>query len=57
MNLRGLRVVTQGFDEYMNIVLDSVDEITIKTDRRVHLGRILLKGDTITMLTSVQPAN
>uniref|UniRef100_A0A2K5I092 Small nuclear ribonucleoprotein E n=1 Tax=Colobus angolensis palliatus TaxID=336983 RepID=A0A2K5I092_COLAP len=33
-----------GFDEYMNLVLD---------DSRKQLGRIMLKGDNITLLQSV----
>lgn len=37
----------------MNIVLDDVDELKVKSKQRVALGRILLKGDTITMLTPV----
>jgi small nuclear ribonucleoprotein (snRNP)-like protein len=37
----------------MNIVLDDVEEVTIKTKRRVSLGRILLKGDTISVLTAI----
>uniref|UniRef100_A0A2I3RNX3 Small nuclear ribonucleoprotein E n=1 Tax=Pan troglodytes TaxID=9598 RepID=A0A2I3RNX3_PANTR len=33
-----------GFDEYMNLVLD---------DSRKQLGRLMLKGDNITLLQSV----
>lgn len=42
----------QGFDEYMNLVLDDAVEIQQKRDTSQKLGRILLKGDTITMLTA-----
>ncbi|KAK1608828.1 hypothetical protein QYE76_032523 [Lolium multiflorum] len=39
-----------GFDEYMNLVLEDAEEINIKKDTRKSLGRILLKGDNITLM-------
>nr|AEF68171.1 Sm-E-like protein [Physarum polycephalum] len=39
-----------GFDEYMNLVLDDADEIFVKKNTKKHLGRILLKGDNITLM-------
>ncbi|KAF3325128.1 Small nuclear ribonucleoprotein E [Carex littledalei] len=39
-----------GFDEYMNLVLDDADEINVKKQTRKSLGRILLKGDNITLM-------
>uniref|UniRef100_A0A0E0GTP6 Small nuclear ribonucleoprotein E n=2 Tax=Oryza TaxID=4527 RepID=A0A0E0GTP6_ORYNI len=39
-----------GFDEYMNLVLDDAEEINVKKDTRKSLGRILLKGDNITLM-------
>ncbi|DBA02363.1 TPA: hypothetical protein N0F65_007182 [Lagenidium giganteum] len=42
-----------GFDEYMNLVLDDADEVDVKNMKRTPLGRILLKGDTITLIMSV----
>jgi len=39
-----------GFDEYMNIVLDGAEEVYLKSDRRKHLGRILLKGDNVALI-------
>jgi small nuclear ribonucleoprotein E len=58
-----------GFDEYMNLVLDEAEEVYLPTKggkaaaaaggdgdhkpRRKALGRVLLKGDTITLM---QPA-
>ncbi|KAH9531067.1 hypothetical protein CY35_19G016900 [Sphagnum magellanicum] len=39
-----------GFDEYMNLVLDEAEEISLKKKTRQPLGRILLKGDNITLM-------
>jgi len=43
-----------GFDEYMNLVLDEAEEISIKKGTRKELGRILLKGDNITLMMNTQ---
>ncbi|CAD6897791.1 unnamed protein product [Tilletia controversa] len=43
-----------GFDEFMNVVLSEAEEVWAKQETpRRDLGRIMLKGDTITM---IQPA-
>ncbi|SCU88680.1 LAMI_0D10968g1_1 [Lachancea mirantina] len=49
-----------GFDEFMNVVIDEAEEVPIdaKTgselaDQAKKLGRILLKGDNITLITPV----
>ena len=42
-----------GFDEYMNLVLDDAEEGVEKKQRRVSVGRILLKGDNITLMRNV----
>uniref|UniRef100_A0A804MXY2 Small nuclear ribonucleoprotein E n=1 Tax=Zea mays TaxID=4577 RepID=A0A804MXY2_MAIZE len=39
-----------GFDEYMNLVLEDAEEINVKKNTRKTLGRILLKGDNITLM-------
>ena len=39
-----------GFDEYMNLVLDDAEEVSMKRKTRKSLGRILLKGDNITLM-------
>lgn len=39
-----------GFDEYMNIVLDEAEEVYLKKDTRKKVGKILLKGDNITLI-------
>lgn len=45
-----------GFDEYMNLVLEDAHEVDCKSDERTSLGRILLKGDTITLLQDADAA-
>ncbi|XP_052874343.1 uncharacterized protein LOC108467764 isoform X1 [Gossypium arboreum] len=42
--------ILQGFDEYMNLVLDDAEEVNVKKKSRKSLGRILLKGDNITLM-------
>ena len=39
-----------GFDEYMNFVLDNATEVDTKSGKKTDVGRILLKGDAITLL-------
>ncbi|KAH8553543.1 small nuclear ribonucleoprotein E [Umbelopsis sp. PMI_123] len=39
-----------GFDEFMNLVLDEAVEINNKNQTRKEIGRILLKGDNITLI-------
>ncbi|SCW02846.1 LAFE_0F15566g1_1 [Lachancea fermentati] len=47
-----------GFDEFMNVVIDDAQEIPVDTktgleipEQATTLGRILLKGDNITLIT------
>lgn len=42
-----------GFDKCMTLILDDTEEIHSKTKSRKLLGRLLLKGDNITLLQSV----
>ena len=42
-----------GFDEYMNLVLDEAEEVSVKRKTRRPLGRLLLKGDNITLMQTV----
>mmetsp|Transcript_35548 Transcript_35548/g.42440 ORF Transcript_35548/g.42440 Transcript_35548/m.42440 type:complete len:96 (+) Transcript_35548:143-430(+) len=44
-----------GFDEYMNMTLDDAVECDTKKGRRTDVGRILLKGDAITLIQNVRP--
>ncbi len=39
-----------GFDEYMNIVLDETYEIKTKTKTSRLLGKILIKGENVTLV-------
>lgn len=43
-----------GFDEFMNVVMDEAAEVFVKESKpRRELGRILLKGDNITLIQQV----
>ncbi|KAF0980737.1 hypothetical protein FDP41_013220 [Naegleria fowleri] len=42
-----------GFDEYMNIVLDDTEEVYVKKSQRKRVGRILLKGDNISLIRDI----
>jgi len=42
-----------GFDEYMNLILEDAEELSVKKKTRRPIGRILLKGDNITLLLQV----
>merc|ERR1711951_21860 len=53
VNLRIEGVIT-GFDEYMNLVLDDAEEVHMKSQKRKQLGRIMLKGDNITLLQGLE---
>ena len=44
-----------GFDEYMNLVLDDAEEYHMRTKSRKSLGRLMLKGDNITLIQNVNP--
>lgn len=46
----------QGFDEFMNVVLDDAEEVDMKTGARKRLGRTLLKGDNITLIMKAAAA-
>ncbi|RLP65716.1 hypothetical protein L150_04491 [Candida albicans Ca529L] len=41
----------RGFDEFMNIVID--DAVELSNGKKFELGRILLKGDNITLISSL----
>lgn len=43
----------RGFDEFMNIVIDDAVEVSTENGSREELGRILLKGDNITLISSL----
>mmetsp|Transcript_11649 Transcript_11649/g.21851 ORF Transcript_11649/g.21851 Transcript_11649/m.21851 type:complete len:90 (+) Transcript_11649:141-410(+) len=56
MNDLRIEGVIVGFDEYMNLVLDDAYEVYRKKGTRTSLGRILLKGDNITLMQSAGAA-
>lgn len=43
-----------GFDEFMNMVLDKAVLVNVKKESRESIGRILLKGDNISLIQQVQ---
>ena len=45
-----------GFDEYMNLVLDEATEVHTKRKTEKKLGRIMLKGDNITLIQAKEGA-
>ncbi|KAI9005802.1 small nuclear ribonucleoprotein-like protein E [Phycomyces nitens] len=42
-----------GFDEFMNLVLDDAEEVMTKEKTRRSIGRVMLKGDNISLIQSV----
>ncbi|MCO5558163.1 hypothetical protein L7F22_011740 [Adiantum nelumboides] len=42
-----------GFDEYMNLLLDDAEEVSMKKKTHKPLGQILLKGDNITLMMNM----
>jgi small nuclear ribonucleoprotein E len=40
-----------GFDEFMNIVLDNAEEVDLKKKTRRQMGRLMLKGDNVTLIS------
>ncbi|KAL7272213.1 mRNA splicing protein sme1 [Rhizina undulata] len=48
----------RGFDEFMNIVIDDAVEVKLATkdvaEKRRQLGQILLKGDNVSLIQSLQ---
>lgn len=43
----------RGFDEFMNVVIEEAVEISTKDGTKENLGRILLKGDNISLISSL----
>mmetsp|Transcript_20170 Transcript_20170/g.52335 ORF Transcript_20170/g.52335 Transcript_20170/m.52335 type:complete len:94 (+) Transcript_20170:131-412(+) len=43
-----------GFDEYMNVVLDECEEVMMKSKERKKIGKIMLKGDNITLIQTIK---
>ncbi len=45
--------IIYGFDEYMNMVLFEAEEINKKKGTKINHGKIMLKGDNITLVRAV----
>jgi len=44
-----------GFDEFMNVVIDEAEEVYQKDGKQKRsIGRILLKGDNITLIQQIK---
>lgn len=43
-----------GFDEYMNLVVDECEEINVEKSTRIYLGRIMLKGDNLSLVRPLE---
>lgn len=43
----------RGFDEFMNVVVDDAVEVSTVDGTEEKLGRILLKGDNISLVSSL----
>jgi small nuclear ribonucleoprotein E len=43
-----------GFDEYMNLVLEDAEEVSVKRKSRKPLGRILLKGENVSLMQTIR---
>ncbi|OAD65220.1 hypothetical protein PHYBLDRAFT_120204 [Phycomyces blakesleeanus NRRL 1555(-)] len=52
MRIEG-QIIANGFDEFMNLVLDDAEEVMTKEKTRRSVGRVMLKGDNITLIQSV----
>lgn len=48
-----LEGVIKGFDEFLNVVVDACEEVNRKKSTRKALGRILLKGENITLIRNL----
>ncbi|KAF1948599.1 Sm-like ribonucleo protein, partial [Byssothecium circinans] len=48
----------RGFDEFMNLVIDDAEEVTLAkkdtAEQRRKLGQVLLKGDNISLIQQLQ---
>ena len=52
-NLRFQGVIS-GLDEWMNLILDQVTEVNVKKQSQKKLGRIMLRGDNICLIHTLE---
>ena len=45
----------RGFDEYMNLVMEDAYEVNTKSGERKKIGKIMLKGETISVIQRANP--
>ncbi|KAF2877358.1 small nuclear ribonucleoprotein E [Massariosphaeria phaeospora] len=56
----GMRIegTLRGFDEFMNLVIDNAQEVTVAKkdtpEARRSIGQVLLKGDNISLIQQIQ---
>lgn len=48
-----VELIFQGFDEFMNTVLEDAVEVNVKGDTRRKIGKICLKGDNIALICNI----
>ena len=47
-------VIVQGFDEFMNLVIDDAEEFSLKNNTKKNVGRIMLKGENVSLIMTAQ---
>jgi small nuclear ribonucleoprotein E len=47
----------KGFDEFLNVVMDDCVEVNTKANTKIELGKLLLKGECITLIHPLSAAD
>jgi len=45
---------SQGFDEFMNTVLEDAYEVNLKKNTKKKVGRIMVKGDNVALICNIR---
>jgi small nuclear ribonucleoprotein E len=45
--------LSPGFDEYINLTIDRCEEVYTKDNKRRAVGRVLLKGENVSLFVSL----